>query len=152
MSASLILRAFAIGTVAGLRSMTAPAATLLENESVWAGPVAFAAVGEAIVDKLPFAPARTSPPALAVRMLSGALCGAALARRQRTAPLVAATIGAIGAIVGSYGGYAARGYLTKKRGLPDVLVAAVEDAFAVLLAHNAAARPPRHTRPTIKIA
>ena len=51
-----------MGTVAGLRSMTAPAAVLLATESIWAGPVAFAAVGEAIVDKLPFAPARLRLP------------------------------------------------------------------------------------------
>lgn len=139
MSAPLVLRAFAIGTVAGLRSMTAPAATLLANESMWAGPVAFAAAGEAIVDKLASTPARTWPPALAVRALSGALCGAALARRERTPPLLAATLGAIGALGGAYGGYAARQYLTKERGFPDVLVALVEDALAIVLARNAAA-------------
>lgn len=139
MSAPLVLRAFAIGTVAGLRSMTAPAATLLAHESMWAGPAAFAAVGEGIVDKLPIAPARTSPPALVIRVISGALCGAALARHERSAPLLPAALGAIGALAGTFGGYNARRYLTKVRGFPDAPVALVEDALAVILARNAAA-------------
>ncbi len=139
MALPITLRTFTIGTVAGLRSMTAPAATLLARNSVWAGPVAFAAAGEMIVDKLPVAPARTLPPALAVRVLSGALCGRALAGDGGTAKLLGLACGAAGALAGSYGGYALRHYLTSQRVWPDTPVALVEDLLTIGLARAATA-------------
>ena len=139
MALPMTLRTFALGTVAGLRSMTAPAATLLAHGSVWAGPVAFASAGELIVDKLPFAPARTSPPALAVRVLSGALCGRALAEKGGTSKLLGLACGAAGALAGTYGGYALRHYLTSQRAWPDTPVALVEDLLTIGLARAATA-------------
>ena len=39
----------------------------------------------------------------------------------------------------SYGGYTVRRYLTKERGVSDLLIALVEDTIAIVLARNAAA-------------
>ncbi|HOA22387.1 MAG TPA: hypothetical protein PK801_06210 [Aggregatilineales bacterium] len=47
-----------------------------------AGLLSMMAVGEMVLDKMPFAPARISPLPLAGRMASGALVGAALSAEQ----------------------------------------------------------------------
>ncbi|GAC1498972.1 MAG: membrane protein [Vulcanimicrobiaceae bacterium] len=135
------VRALIIGAAAGLRSMTPVAAVLGTRGHVMAGPAAVAAAGELLVDKLPIAPARTSPPALVVRIVSGALCARALARRTTEATettAIAMTMGALGSLAASYGGLAARRYLTQPRRLPGTLVALVEDAVAIGLARAAA--------------
>ncbi len=119
--------------------MTAPAASLLSQHNVWAGPAALAAAGELVADKLPFIPARTSPPALAVRVLAGALCGRALAQRREAPALLGVTCGALGALAGSYGGYRARMYLTTARGWPALPVALGEDVLTLVLARVATA-------------
>src|SRR5215207_8318263 len=92
---NLALRAAGLGTIAGLRSMAAPAAlsraavdgrigslrdtpfALLGSSKVSTLLTLFE-VGELIGDKLPITPSRTSPPALLGRAASGAVVGAAL--------------------------------------------------------------------------
>jgi uncharacterized membrane protein len=85
----------AIGFVAGLRSMTAPAAVAWGARLGWlrlsGTPLAFLGtapaayilgvlmVAELVADKLPFTPSRTRPGPFAGRIISGALAGAALA-------------------------------------------------------------------------
>jgi len=117
--------------------MTPIAAVALSQNFTWARPVVLVAAGELVVDKLPFAPPRTSPPALVVRVLSGAFCARALARDGRTSKLVAMGVGALGALAGTYGGFAARRYLTGTRGWPDFPIAVVEDVLALGLARYA---------------
>src|ERR1700681_3515848 len=91
---SIYVWAFLIGVVAGLRSMTAPAAVSWAARLGWLHlentPLAFlgfaftlyilsvAAIGELINDKLPKTPSRKAPPSFVARIVSGALCGAAL--------------------------------------------------------------------------
>src|SRR5438132_13243298 len=86
--------AFLIGVVAGLRSMTAPAAVSWAARLGWLhlenAPLAFLgfaytpyilsvlAIGELINDKLPKTPSRKAPVPFAARVLVGAFCGAAL--------------------------------------------------------------------------
>src|SRR4051794_1145193 len=95
MTPLVLLLAFGIGIVAGLRSMTAPAVVAWATAFGWlqlgATPVAFLGtpaaryllaacmLAELVADKLPFTPSRTRPGPLAVRIASGALAGAALA-------------------------------------------------------------------------
>lgn len=134
-----LARSFGIGAVAGLRSMTAPAATLGAIDSHWTGAARFAAAGELFVDKLPIAPARLMPTALAVRILSGALCGRALAKRRDASLALGTLAGAIGALAGSYGGYYARRFMTTRKHVPDFPIALVEDALAVGIARVASA-------------
>jgi uncharacterized membrane protein len=124
-------RALGIGAVAGLRSMTAPAATLLGGEHPYAGLALLAAGGELIVDKLPMIPARTMPPGLVFRMIAGGLSGGAIAARRERSRTVGIVAGVAGAVAATYLGYELRRTLTKKLGLPDILVALVEDGVAV---------------------
>ena len=90
----ILLCAFLIGCVCGLRSMTAPAVVAWGAHLGWLhlqgsllaffankiSLVVFSlfAIGELIADKLPFIPARTQAGPLGVRIIFGALCGAAL--------------------------------------------------------------------------
>ena len=132
-------RSLGIGAVAGLRSMTAPAATLVAGENALAGLAIFAAAGEFVVDKLPIAPARTLPPALIVRVLAGGLCGGVVARRRDGSRAIGILAGAAGAIAATYAGYEIRRLLTKTFDFPDPAVAVVEDAIAIWGARAATA-------------
>jgi uncharacterized membrane protein len=135
-----------IGVIAGLRSMTAPAAVSwaahlgwLHVENTWLaflgfGPTAYIitalAILELIADKLPVTPSRKSPPAFIGRILTGGLSGAALGASGGSwvAGLVA---GVIGAIAGTLGGYEFRMRLVKASGGKDLPIALLEDAIAI---------------------
>ena len=91
---SIYVFAFLIGVIAGLRSLTAPAAVSwaarlgwLHLENTWLAFLGFAAtpyiisvlaIGELIADKLPNTPSRKAPPGFIARIVTGALSGAAL--------------------------------------------------------------------------
>jgi uncharacterized membrane protein len=139
MSFTPYLRSLEIGAVAGLRSMTAPAATLRSAGGSWAQLATALAAGEYLVDKLPQAPSRLSPPALIFRILSGGYCGGELAVRRNASRLGGSALGATAAVAAAYGGYALRKYLTKTLRLPDFPIAALEDGVAVLVARASVA-------------
>lgn len=137
--------AAAIGAVAGLRSMTAPAlishltrASRGGERSKWdflSSMVSMRttlalAVGEVIADKLPFIPARTKPPSLIVRAVSGAVSGAALCSAKKRSWFAGALIGAGAAVGASYAAYELRKRAGKHFNIPDVVVAVVEDSIA----------------------
>jgi uncharacterized membrane protein len=117
--------------VAGLRSMTAPAIANAAKRNAAAGMLATLAVGEMIVDKLPFVPSRTQWPSLLVRAATGAAAAWVLpsetVREQRNA----AILGAVGAIAGSYLGEVLRRRAVQALHIPDPVVALVEDGIAV---------------------
>jgi uncharacterized membrane protein len=119
-----------IGVVCGMRTFTGPAAVALRGRIAAPARLLLTAVaaGEAIGDKMPAVPARTSAPSLAARVLSGALSGRALAGAPGVAP------GALGALAGTFGAYHARAALTRQTGLPDALFGVAEDALAVAAA------------------
>ncbi len=143
-----LVLAFAIGVIAGLRSMTAPAAVCLAAQLGWfdlhQSPLAFMgspitawifglfAVGELIMDKLPFTPSRLTAGPLAGRILLGGLSGATILAAVSPSFVTGALAGAIGGIVGSFGGYQARVGAVKALNLPDFVVAFTEDAIAVV--------------------
>jgi uncharacterized membrane protein len=138
--------ALLIGVVAGLRSLTAPtvvawAAILtwfnLDHTWVaWMGNIITAivlsvlAVGELVNDKLPKTPPRTAPPVFAVRIILGAFAGAVIgtAWGYRWGGLGA---GAVGAVLGTLGGYQARKRLVAATGGKDLPIALLEDVVAV---------------------
>lgn len=126
------VKAFAIGTVAGLRSVTAPASTLRPTSALLVNGLRLGALAELVIDKLPFTPPRTALPVLAIRVLTGALSADTLARRMRASRPASIAIGAAGALAGTYLGYELRRYLTHERGWPDVPVALAEDVVAVV--------------------
>ena len=92
------------------------------------------AIGELIGDKLPKTPARTSPPGLITRVIFGSACAAALAVGSGAHVGLASVAGVIGALVGTYGGYAVRHALTANGKLKDLPVALVEDVIAIAVA------------------
>ncbi len=141
-----MLLAFAIGIVAGLRSMTAPAAAswaahlgAVDLDGSWLAFLAqpwapwiltVLALAELVVDKLPRTPRRTKPGGFGARIVTGAVSGAALAA---AATIGGAVAGILGAVLGTLGGYACRARLTVawNRDLPAALV---EDAVAIAAA------------------
>ena len=143
----LLLLALALGVASGLRSMTPPAvvawAARLGHLDLDPTPLAFlgspvaawlfaaAALGELVGDKLPFTPHRTRPGPFGARLLSGALSGGALAAGAGGPLAGGAIAGALGAVVGTLGGYRARTGLVRALGTPDYVVAVTEDLIAV---------------------
>jgi uncharacterized membrane protein len=144
---AVIALSLAIGVVAGLRSLTAPAVVSwaaqwswinLQNSSIaFLGSIRAAwiftalALAELIADKLPFTPARTKPGGLLARIITGGLCGAALCITAGESLILGAILGAVGAVAGAFAGYELRHRLVTKRNAPDLLVALIEDAVAI---------------------
>jgi uncharacterized membrane protein len=143
----LILLAILIGIVAGLRAMTAPAAVawgaylgwfdisqsgLAFMGSIWAVAIfTVLAVVELVSDQLPGTPSRKVPIQFAARIIMGALGGATIAAAGGTI-VVGLIAGIIGAMIGTYGGAAARASLANRFGR-DLPAALIEDAVAIAL-------------------
>ncbi|MEO6030049.1 MAG: DUF4126 family protein [Candidatus Binatia bacterium] len=135
-----------IGLLAGLRALTPAAATAWAVRLGWLpldGPLALIgwlpvvivltllAIGELIGDKLPNTPARTALPGLAERIFVGAVTGACIGRGGGGSLAFGIVLGAIGGIIGAYGGDLLRTGAVKVTKLPDIVVALVEDAVAI---------------------
>lgn len=141
----MLILAFLLGAVAGLRTFTAPAAVAWAAVSGRLGladtPLAFLtssvaawiltglAALELVADKLPKTPSRKAPGPFVARLVSGALCGAAVGWPGDQA-LAGAVAGALGAGLGTLGGYAARMRLARRFGR-DLPAAVLEDVVAV---------------------
>jgi uncharacterized membrane protein len=143
----MLLLAFLIGVIAGLRSLTAPAAVTWGATRHWLNlqgtPFAFMgstaavavftllAIGELVADKLPSTPNRTSIAGLGARVVMGALSGAALASAGGQSFVLGAVLGAAGGIAGAYAGYEARTRLVTSLEAPDLVIALLEDLVAI---------------------
>ncbi|MFN8531626.1 MAG: hypothetical protein U0670_23730 [Anaerolineae bacterium] len=91
-------------------------------------------VGEVVMDKLPFIPARTSTFPLLGRAVFGGVVGALAYHEDGK---TGAFFGALMAVVGSVLGYRVRKALREEYGIPDLVLAAVEDAVTVTVARYA---------------
>jgi uncharacterized membrane protein len=148
MSATFVLvLAFAIGIVSGMRSLTAPAVAAWATHRNWlnlAGSrLAFMgstaalaiftvlAIAELIADKLPSTPSRTAPVGLIARFLCGALSGACVGVSAGQAPTFGAIFGAAGGLAGAFAGYQWRTGLVKALKVQDFVIALLEDAIAI---------------------
>ena len=148
MNTSLVLAlAFAIGVIAGLRSLTAPAVVswaahlkwldLQHSHLAFLGSTAAVyilsavAIVELVVDKLPKAPSRTEPLGLIARFVLGGLSGAALCTAANQSIVFGAVLGGLGGLAGGFAGYQARTRLVKALKVPDFVVALLEDAVAI---------------------
>jgi len=142
----LLLLAFLIGIIAGLRAMTAPAAVAWAAALGWFDvsqtPLAFMgyrwapwvftllAVVELITDQLPSTPSRKVPMQFAARLIMGGLAGATIG--VTGVSLIGGLIaGVVGAGIGTFGGAAARGKLAAAFG-KDTPAALIEDAVAII--------------------
>ena len=146
-SGEVLLLAFLIGGIAGLRALTAPAAvaygahkgwlSLGGTHFSWMGSI-FAvlffvvlAIAELVADQLPSTPARTKPTGLIPRILFGALCGTCVAIAAGGSLAAGAILGIVGAIVGAFVGYQVRTGLVRALKVPDFVIACLEDLVAI---------------------
>ena len=141
----LVVSAFLIGLVAGLRSLTAPAAVSWAVRLGWlhadssllafwgyaATPYVLSALamGELFADTLAVAPSRKAPPGFITRIVTGGICGAVFGADGGDLAM-GALVGVAGAIAGTLGGYEARVRLARAVG-KDLPVALIEDAIAI---------------------
>ena len=139
------MSALLIGVIAGLRSMTAPAAVTwlaqaghLDLANTWAAFLGWAstrwiltllAIGELVADKLPSTPSRRTALPFGSRIVSGGLSGAAIGAAAG-ATIVGMLAGIVGAVCGTLGGFAFRRWLASAIGR-DMPSALIEDAIAV---------------------
>jgi uncharacterized membrane protein len=140
-----MIHAFLIGLVAGSRTMMAPTAVSWAAYAGWLDvsgtALAFLAntattwiltalaVMELIVDQLPTTPSRTVPPAFAARVVTGSFSGAAIGVAAGSL-VIGLAAGLVGAVVGTLGGRALRGWLANVFG-NDRPAAFIEDALAI---------------------
>lgn len=136
-----------MGAITGLRSTAGPAAL---SRAISSGGIALdgtffavlgsswvsklltlSEVGELIVDKLPRTQSRTSPPPLLGRALSGAVVGATLFASEGGRKTAGGALGTIAAVAAAYGGEQLRMQIGQRLGVPDPLVALLEDAIVL---------------------
>jgi uncharacterized membrane protein len=143
----VLLLAFLIGVITGLRSLTAPAAVAWGAYHGWlnlhGSPLSFMgskaavvifvllAIGEFVADQLPSTPSRTAPPGLIARIVVGGLCGACLAVAGAQSIPIGALLGIAGGVAGAFGGYQVRTRLVRALKCPDFVIAVAEDIVAV---------------------
>lgn len=89
------------------------------------------AAGELVADKLPFIPSRTEPGPLGVRIVFGALCGAALCLSSPVPPLAGAALGGVGGVAGAFAGFHYRRMFSRGNRIFDFVIALCEDLVAV---------------------
>jgi uncharacterized membrane protein len=146
-SSTALVVVFAIGMIAGLRALTAPAVVswaahlgwvnLQNSHLAWTGSTAAVAIfsilalAEIVNDKLPATPSRLAPPSLAIRSLTGALAGTSLAVAAGQSVLLGIVLGALGALAGSFVGYYVRHGIVTGLKLSDFPIALLEDAIAI---------------------
>jgi uncharacterized membrane protein len=148
----LYFAALILGIVAGLRAATALAAVAwaayfgaLLLAGTWAefiGNVVTAivlsliAIGEYVGDKLPTTPSRKNVGPFASRIIVGAAVGLVLGL-PAGAEVATAILGAVGAVIGTLGGYESRRRLALAFGR-DLPAALIEDAVAIIVSLLAA--------------
>lgn len=134
-----------IGVAAGLRAATPLAAiswaaylgwfSLAGTWAWWFGTIWVAtvltllAIAELVSDQLPNTPSRKVPMQFGARVVVGAICGALLPGNW----IVGAILGAIGAVIGTLGGYEARKRLVAATGGKDLPIALLEDLVCIAL-------------------
>jgi uncharacterized membrane protein len=145
---SVVISAFVLGVVCGLRSMVGLAAASwaanrqqIPLEGTWLSFLGFRftpyitsllAAGEVINDKLPKTPSRLVPPQFGGRVVMGALTGSAIGLSQGHL-IIGALSGISGSVVGTLAGAKARALAAKLFGR-DLPAAVLEDILAVALA------------------
>jgi uncharacterized membrane protein len=108
MSMTALLLSFSLGFVSGLRTFTPLAALFIRRGSVWGYVLAVLAIAEYVMDARPDTPSRTAPTGLAARAISGAIVGWTIAEMHGGSGILGALAGIVGAMIGAYGGHAAR--------------------------------------------
>lgn len=141
-------QAVGLGTIAGFRSMSAPALTshilshhqskALEGSAlsfIQSKKVATAfkllAVTEFVGDKLPTTPDRIKFPVVSARLLAGALAGASVYKASGGKAYVGAILGGSAAILSTFGSFYLRKATVKGTKLFDPIIGGIEDALVL---------------------
>lgn len=131
-------RALMLAGVTGLRSALGPALVSASRRGPGREALALAAMAEMLVDKLPFAPSRSSLPALLPRVLAGYWVAQQVARddgsRDPSIPLAGAATAGLAALLAPQ----LRWAIGRSFRVSDPLIGAIEDALAVYLGSLAA--------------
>src|SRR3984893_8845543 len=143
----VLLIAFLIGVIAGLRALSAPAVTSWAAHLGWLhlanSPLKFMgsmiavtiftilACVELVTDQLEATPPRTKPAGLVPRILLGGLCGAVVASAGEQSLALGAVLGAAGGVAGAFAGYEVRTRLVKALGVPDFVIAVLAGGVAI---------------------
>ncbi len=149
-------RALGLGVITGFRSTNAlallsraKADPLFQRERLpgWLfgrlanRALSAAAVGEFVVDKLPFVPSRLNRGPLAGRVLGGGIAGVASFRLAEKPAWAGGPPGMAGGLAGSFAGARGRAALVKRTGVPDPLIAVGEDLLALTAGRAVIRRP-----------
>jgi uncharacterized membrane protein len=143
-----VVRVLVMGAITGLRSTAGPAALSraasngridgLEDTlfAALGSPRVSTAlrmmeIGELIADKLPVAPSRTSPLPVLGRAAIGVFVGAALFASKGRRTATGGVLGAVSALTGAYAGERLRSLVAEKFGVPDLLLALLEDGIVL---------------------
>jgi uncharacterized membrane protein len=142
---TICVLAVIIGVVAGLRTLTAPAAISwaahlgwLQLSGTWVAFLGFAwtpwiftvlALVELVADQLPSTPSRTVPVQFGARIVSGALSGAAVGASGGSL-LLGVVAAVVGTVIGTLGGHTIRAKLAAIFGR-DRPAAIIEDVVAI---------------------
>jgi uncharacterized membrane protein len=127
-----LVLALGIGFVSGLRTFTSLAALGLVRGGVWGIVLSLAALGEYVADAMPNIPSRTALPSIVIRPLSGAVAGWWISSTHGGSTIAGAVAGIAGALIGTYGGHAARVAAIARIGALPAAMA--EDVVAIALA------------------
>ncbi len=153
------LQALALGGLAGMRTFTpaallvtagrlasagqtpTPAKTKVGQRLAWlrkaansrelAIALSVLSVGEFVLDKTPWVPARIKPGPLVGRVVAGMLVGATASHATHRPPWQGAALGAAGAAATTYGVYYARRALNRATPVPDFVWGLAEDGLTV---------------------
>jgi uncharacterized membrane protein len=142
---TICVLAVIIGVVAGLRTLTAPAAISwaahlgwLQLSGTWVAFLGYAwtpwiftvlALVELVADQLPSTPSRTVPVQFGARIVSGALSGAAVGASGGSL-LLGVVAAVVGTVIGTLGGHTIRAKLAAIFGR-DRPAAIIEDVVAI---------------------
>ena len=140
-----------LGVTAGLRAVMPLAAVSIgaylgwiDLSGTWAAFAAhvvtavvlgLAAIAELVTDQLPQTPSRKTPGQFSARIVSGALAGTVLGLPTGQW-ILGLALGAVGAVLGTLGGYEVRRWLARAFGR-DLPAALIEDVFALVVAFAA---------------
>ena len=131
-------KAILIGIVAGMRCFLAPALLVKKSDepcesascTIPSTALSFLAAGELVGDKTPYIGNRTDPGPLFGRIVSGAICGGAVAKKNGGEPAIGLIAGGLSAFASAHACYLTRRELAKVTGAPDLVLALAEDAAA----------------------
>ena len=89
------------------------------------------AVGEFIVDKLPFTPPRIKPAGVTARIISGGFSAVIISKAKGNDLIVGVIFGSIGALTSTFAFYFIRKKVGEKINIYDPILGVIEDALIV---------------------